>query len=140
MCCSSVNLCGNLEHAILDRVFGSAESVLFSRKLSCSVCVLCAPDPLQQCQESEVPLQVPTGELSQVQVQLLQPAVSQAEAQELRKVSTTTHSLPLRAERSNATETKTCLAASSFPSLKNAVFVLFSYLVALYIGEHMAYW
>lgn len=40
----------------------------------------------QRCQESEVPVEVPAGELSQLQVHVLQPAVSQAEAQELRQV------------------------------------------------------
>ena len=40
----------------------------------------------QRCQDTEVPVEVPAGELSQLQVHVLQPAVSQAEAQELRQV------------------------------------------------------
>ncbi|XP_046884327.1 synaptosomal-associated protein 47 [Hypomesus transpacificus] len=55
-------------------------------------------DPLQQCQETEVTLEVPTGELSQVQVQLLQPAVSQAETQELRQMLMQLKNLALEAE------------------------------------------
>lgn len=42
----------------------------------------------QGCQETELPLEVPAGELSQLQVQVLQPCVSEAEAQELKQVRT----------------------------------------------------
>eukprot|EP00064_Thunnus_orientalis_P005772 superscaffoldBa00000580_g5786 len=41
---------------------------------------------LQKCQETEVPLEVPAGDLSQLQVHVLQPSVSQAEAQELKQL------------------------------------------------------
>lgn len=41
---------------------------------------------MQQCQDTELPVEVPAGELSQLQVQALQPTVSQAEAQELKQV------------------------------------------------------
>lgn len=40
----------------------------------------------QRCQESELPLEVPAGELSSLQVHVVHPSVSQAEAQELRQV------------------------------------------------------
>lgn len=40
----------------------------------------------RRCQETELPLEVPAGELSQLQVHVLQPSVSQAEAQELKQV------------------------------------------------------
>lgn len=40
----------------------------------------------QRCQESELPLEVPAGELSHLQVHVVHPSVSQAEAQELRQV------------------------------------------------------
>lgn len=41
---------------------------------------------MQKCQDTELPVEVPAGELSQLQVQTLQPSVSQAEAQELKQV------------------------------------------------------
>lgn len=41
---------------------------------------------MQKCQDTELPVEVPAGELSQLQVQALQPSVSQAEAQELKQV------------------------------------------------------
>nr|XP_019965958.1 PREDICTED: synaptosomal-associated protein 47 isoform X2 [Paralichthys olivaceus] len=40
---------------------------------------------LQMCQDTELPLEVPAGELSQLQVHVLHPSVSQAEAQELKQ-------------------------------------------------------
>lgn len=40
----------------------------------------------QRCQESELPLEAPAGELSHLQVHTVHPSVSQAEAQELRQV------------------------------------------------------
>ncbi|XP_014836424.1 PREDICTED: synaptosomal-associated protein 47 isoform X1 [Poecilia mexicana] len=40
---------------------------------------------MQKCQDTELPVEVPAGELSQLQVQALQPSVSQAEAQELKQ-------------------------------------------------------
>lgn len=43
---------------------------------------------LQKCQE--LPVEVPAGELSQLQVHVLQPSVSQAEAQELKQVRSPT--------------------------------------------------
>ncbi|XP_078120157.1 synaptosomal-associated protein 47 isoform X2 [Sander vitreus] len=42
---------------------------------------------LQRCQDTELPLEVQAGELSQLQVHVLQPSVSQAEAQELKQLS-----------------------------------------------------
>lgn len=44
------------------------------------------PGLQQRCQDTELPLEVPAGELSQLQVQAVQPSVSQAEAQELKQV------------------------------------------------------
>ncbi|CAL8325315.1 unnamed protein product [Arctogadus glacialis] len=52
----------------------------------------------QGCQETEVPMEVPAGELSQLQVHVLQPAVSQAEAQELRQMLMQLKTLALEAE------------------------------------------
>ncbi|XP_014890315.1 synaptosomal-associated protein 47 isoform X3 [Poecilia latipinna] len=40
---------------------------------------------MQKCQDTELPVELPAGELSQLQVQALQPSVSQAEAQELKQ-------------------------------------------------------
>lgn len=40
----------------------------------------------QRCQDSELPLEVPAGEVSHLQVHVVNPSVSQAEAQELRQV------------------------------------------------------
>lgn len=48
---------------------------------------------LQKCQDIELPLEVPAGELSQLQVHVLQPSVSQAEAQELKQVRSSWKSL-----------------------------------------------
>lgn len=53
---------------------------------------------LQHCQETEVPVEVSAGELSQVQVHVLQPAVTQAEAQELRQMLMQLKNLALEAE------------------------------------------
>ncbi|XP_061549665.1 synaptosomal-associated protein 47 [Phycodurus eques] len=53
---------------------------------------------LHGCQETEVPMEVPAGELSQLQVQVLQPAVSQTEAQELKQMLVQLKSLALEAE------------------------------------------
>ncbi|XP_035489473.1 synaptosomal-associated protein 47 isoform X2 [Scophthalmus maximus] len=53
---------------------------------------------LQDCQESELPLEVPAGELSQLQVHVLQPSVSQAEAQELKQMLMQLKNLALEAE------------------------------------------
>ncbi|KAK1878906.1 Synaptosomal-associated protein 47 [Dissostichus eleginoides] len=41
---------------------------------------------LQRCQDTELPLEVPAGALSQLQVHVLQPSVSQSEAQELKQL------------------------------------------------------
>ncbi|KAI4809491.1 hypothetical protein KUCAC02_018370 [Chaenocephalus aceratus] len=49
---------------------------------------------LQRCQDTELPLEVPAGALSQLQVHVLQPSVSQSEAQELKQLK----SLALEAE------------------------------------------
>ncbi|XP_013885009.1 synaptosomal-associated protein 47 [Austrofundulus limnaeus] len=49
-------------------------------------------------QETELPLEVPAGELSQLQVQVLQPSVSQAEAQELKQMLLQLKHLALEAE------------------------------------------
>ncbi|XP_017281411.1 synaptosomal-associated protein 47 isoform X2 [Kryptolebias marmoratus] len=49
-------------------------------------------------QETELPLEVPAGELSQLQVQVLQPSVSQAEAQELKQMLLQLKNLALEAE------------------------------------------
>lgn len=54
--------------------------------------------PPQQGQETEVPMEVPAGELTQVQVHVLQPAVTQAEAQELRQMLMQLKTLALEAE------------------------------------------
>ncbi|XP_068427024.1 synaptosomal-associated protein 47 [Clinocottus analis] len=53
---------------------------------------------LQKCQETELPLAVPAGALSQLQVQVLQPTVSQAEAQELKQMLMQLKNLALEAE------------------------------------------
>ncbi|XP_008332657.1 synaptosomal-associated protein 47 isoform X2 [Cynoglossus semilaevis] len=53
---------------------------------------------LQGCQETDLPLEVPAGELSQLQVQVLQPTVSQAEAQELKQMLMQLKNLALEAE------------------------------------------
>ncbi|KAM4551968.1 synaptosomal-associated protein 47 isoform 1-T2 [Odontesthes bonariensis] len=53
---------------------------------------------LQRCQETELPLEVPAGELSQLQVQVLQPSVSQAEAKELKQMLMQLKNLALEAE------------------------------------------
>uniref|UniRef100_A0A3Q0SSA3 Synaptosomal-associated protein 47 n=1 Tax=Amphilophus citrinellus TaxID=61819 RepID=A0A3Q0SSA3_AMPCI len=53
---------------------------------------------LQTCQETELPLEVPAGELSQLQVHVLQPSVSQAEAQELKQMLMQLKNLALEAE------------------------------------------
>lgn len=45
-----------------------------------------------------MPVEVPAGELSQLQVHVLQPAVSQAEAQELRQMLMQLKNLALEAE------------------------------------------
>ncbi|XP_019734663.1 synaptosomal-associated protein 47 isoform X1 [Hippocampus comes] len=53
---------------------------------------------LHGCHEMEVPMEVPAGELSQLQVHVLQPAMSQAEAQELKQMLLQLKSLALEAE------------------------------------------
>ncbi|KAM7379471.1 hypothetical protein PAMP_005018 [Pampus punctatissimus] len=53
---------------------------------------------LQKCQDTEVPLEVPAGDLSQLQVHVLQPSVSQAEAQELKQMLMQLKNLALEAE------------------------------------------
>ncbi|XP_058497956.1 synaptosomal-associated protein 47 [Solea solea] len=52
----------------------------------------------QRCQETELPLEVPAGELSQLHVHVLQPSVSQAEAQELKQMLMQLKNLALEAE------------------------------------------
>ncbi|KAM9844755.1 synaptosomal-associated protein 47 [Aulostomus maculatus] len=52
----------------------------------------------QKCQDTELPLEVPAGELSQLQVHVLQPSVSQAEAQELKQMLMQLKNLALEAE------------------------------------------
>ncbi|XP_073346784.1 synaptosomal-associated protein 47 [Pagrus major] len=52
----------------------------------------------QGCQETELPLEVPAGDLSQLQVQVLQPCVSEAEAQELKQMLMQLKNLALEAE------------------------------------------
>ncbi|XP_012731892.2 synaptosomal-associated protein 47 [Fundulus heteroclitus] len=52
----------------------------------------------QGCQDTELPVEVPAGELSQLQVQVLQPSVSQAEAQELKQMLMQLKNLALEAE------------------------------------------
>ncbi|KAM8850901.1 synaptosomal-associated protein 47 [Spinachia spinachia] len=52
----------------------------------------------QQCQDTEPPLEVPAGELSQLQVQVLQQSVTQAEAQELKQMLMQLKNLALEAE------------------------------------------
>ncbi|XP_059200063.1 synaptosomal-associated protein 47 isoform X1 [Centropristis striata] len=53
---------------------------------------------LQSCQDTDLPLEVPAGELSQLQVHVLQPSVSQAEAQELKQMLMQLKNLALEAE------------------------------------------
>uniref|UniRef100_A0A4W5QFQ7 Synaptosomal-associated protein 47 n=1 Tax=Hucho hucho TaxID=62062 RepID=A0A4W5QFQ7_9TELE len=53
---------------------------------------------LLQYQETEVPMTVPAGELSQVQVHVLKPEVTQAEAQEIRQMLMQLKNLALEAE------------------------------------------
>ncbi|KAM4605149.1 synaptosomal-associated protein 47 isoform 2-T2 [Polymixia lowei] len=53
---------------------------------------------LQRCHETELPVEVPAGELSQLQVHVLQPAVSQTEAQELRQMLLQLKNLAVEAE------------------------------------------
>ncbi|XP_074507663.1 synaptosomal-associated protein 47 [Sebastes fasciatus] len=53
---------------------------------------------LQRCHDTELPLEVPAGELSQLQVHVLQPTVSQAEAQELKQMLMQLKNLALEAE------------------------------------------
>ncbi|PWA25229.1 synaptosomal-associated protein 47 isoform X2 [Gambusia affinis] len=53
---------------------------------------------MQKCQDTELPVEVPAGELSQLQVQTLQPSVSQAEAQELKQMLMQLKNLALEAE------------------------------------------
>ncbi|CAJ1072469.1 LOW QUALITY PROTEIN: synaptosomal-associated protein 47 [Xyrichtys novacula] len=53
---------------------------------------------LPGCQETELPLEVPAGDLSQLQVHALQPSVSQAEAQELKQMLMQLKNLALEAE------------------------------------------
>ncbi|XP_057714386.1 synaptosomal-associated protein 47 [Corythoichthys intestinalis] len=50
------------------------------------------------CQETEVPMEVPAGELSQLQVHVVQPTMTQAEAQELKQMLLQLKSLALEAE------------------------------------------
>uniref|UniRef100_A0A8C9ZPE7 Synaptosomal-associated protein 47 n=1 Tax=Sander lucioperca TaxID=283035 RepID=A0A8C9ZPE7_SANLU len=52
----------------------------------------------KRCQDTELPLEVPAGELSQLQVHVLQPSVSQAEAQELKQMLMQLKNLALEAE------------------------------------------
>lgn len=53
---------------------------------------------LQKCQDTELPLEVSAGEVSQLQVHVLQPSVSQAEAQELKQMLMQLKNLALEAE------------------------------------------
>lgn len=52
----------------------------------------------QRCQETELPLEVPAGDVSQLQVHVLHPSVSQAEAQELKQMLMQLKNLALEAE------------------------------------------
>ncbi|XP_063075379.1 synaptosomal-associated protein 47 isoform X2 [Engraulis encrasicolus] len=54
--------------------------------------------PSQLRLDTEVPVEIPAGELTQVQVQVLQPTVTDAEAQELRQMLLQLKSLALEAE------------------------------------------
>ncbi|XP_077374850.1 synaptosomal-associated protein 47 [Festucalex cinctus] len=58
----------------------------------------CDDGLLHGCLETEVPMEVLAGELSQLQVHVLQPAVSQAEAQELKQMLLQLKSLAMEAE------------------------------------------
>ncbi|XP_036375216.1 synaptosomal-associated protein 47 isoform X2 [Megalops cyprinoides] len=53
---------------------------------------------IQRCQETEVPMEVPVGDLAQLQVQVLQPTVTEAEAQELKQMLMQLKNLALEAE------------------------------------------
>ncbi|XP_048116030.1 synaptosomal-associated protein 47 [Alosa alosa] len=57
-----------------------------------------AAGQFQLGQETEVPVEIPAGELTQVQVQVLQPTVTDAEAQELKQMLLQLKSLALEAE------------------------------------------
>ncbi|XP_062385649.1 synaptosomal-associated protein 47 [Sardina pilchardus] len=57
-----------------------------------------AAGQVQLGQETEVPVEIPAGELTQVQVQVLQPTVTDAEAQELKQMLLQLKSLALEAE------------------------------------------
>lgn len=46
-------------------------------------------------QETDVPVEVPAGELTQLQLQVLQPTVTEAEAQELKQVNCKLHFLKI---------------------------------------------
>ncbi|XP_034145912.1 synaptosomal-associated protein 47 isoform X1 [Esox lucius] len=61
-------------------------------------CSIWNAECLQQYQETEVPMAVPAGELSQVQLHVLKPEVTQAEAQELRQMLMQLKNLALEAE------------------------------------------
>ncbi|XP_077472377.1 synaptosomal-associated protein 47 [Stigmatopora argus] len=50
------------------------------------------------CEETEIPMEVSAGDLSQLQVQVLQPTMTQAEAQELKQMLLQLKSLALEAE------------------------------------------
>lgn len=53
---------------------------------------------IQRCQETEVPMEVPAGDLAQLKVQVLQPTVTDSEAQELKQVLMQLKNLALEAE------------------------------------------
>ncbi|XP_048867990.1 synaptosomal-associated protein 47 [Brienomyrus brachyistius] len=52
----------------------------------------------QHCHETEVPMEVPAGDLTQLQVKVLQPTVTEAEAQELKQMLLQLKNLALEAE------------------------------------------
>nr|XP_057922841.1 synaptosomal-associated protein 47 [Doryrhamphus excisus] len=53
---------------------------------------------VHRCLETDIPMAVPAGDLSQLHVQVLQPTVSQAEAQELKQMLMQLKNLALEAE------------------------------------------
>ncbi|XP_064203030.1 synaptosomal-associated protein 47 isoform X3 [Anguilla rostrata] len=53
---------------------------------------------IQRCQETEVPMEVPAGDLAQLKVQVLQPTVTDSEAQELKQMLMQLKTLALEAE------------------------------------------
>ncbi|KAM9790959.1 synaptosomal-associated protein 47 [Syngnathus typhle] len=87
-----------LEMQYKKKVEFSAEYTAFRATPASSPCDADTAGFLHGSQEIEVPMEIPAGDLSQLQVHVLQPAVSQAEAQELKQMLLQLKSLALEAE------------------------------------------